>query len=104
MPAANSKKAKKDDDFGFGDLVKGMATGAVSGAYAFGKYGKALGVRGRLASSVAGGFYGAAVGAYDAIGFKGLADMLGVNKNDLEDSFGILGTAKPNTHKRDFKR
>ncbi|WP_163292494.1 RHS repeat-associated core domain-containing protein [Desulfovibrio sp. JC022] len=104
VPALDTKQAKKnEDDFDLWDLGKGMAGGAVSGALAFEKLGKPLGVRGRIAATITGGFYGAAVGAYDVVGIKGLADMFGVNKNDLEDSFGILGTAKPNTHKKDFK-
>ncbi len=94
-------KAKKDG-FGLWDLGKGMAAGALGGAVAFDKYGKVLGPGGRLAATVAGGVYGASIGAFNAVGYKGLADMTGIDKEDLEDFFGIFDTT-PKTNKKDFK-
>ncbi|ACS80545.1 RHS repeat domain-containing protein [Maridesulfovibrio salexigens] len=96
-------KAKKDD-FGLWDLAGGMAGGAVSGAAAFGALGGSVfGPAGTLAGAIAGGFYGSAMGGLKAVGSKALSDKLGVDRKDMEDAFGILGSAKPSVHKKDFK-
>ncbi|NDV28468.1 RHS repeat domain-containing protein [Desulfovibrio sp. JC010] len=101
---ARANKGKKDkDDFGLTDLGEGALIGGVGGAIGLGAYaGSVFGPPGVLAGAIAGGFYGSAWGGLKKVGFKALSDKFGVDRKEMEDAFGILGTAKPNTHKRDF--
>ncbi|WP_319759243.1 hypothetical protein [Maridesulfovibrio sp.] len=58
----------------------------------------------RRGSNFGGGFYGASVGAIEVTGYKAFSDMLGIDKKDLDDLSGILGSAKPHINNKDFKK
>lgn len=95
---------KNKNKFSLSDLGKGAATGALGGAASFAPLGSLLGPSGTLAGLITGAFYGASVGALKSVGIEALANQSGINKKDLEDTFGILDTAKPLTNKRDFRK
>ncbi len=100
-----SKKGKKNkNDLTLLDIGKGAFDGALTGAAGWSAYGRPLGPGGSLAGALTGVFFGASLGLLKTIGIKALSDKSGVDRKDIEDTFGAFDSVKPKTHKRDFRK